>query len=243
VVRVSPKDGAKRAKAEMYRRLILDAAERVFAEHGFDEAKMQDIAQGAGIALGTLYTVFPGKTEIYAVIQEQRGREILESIYRAIQGYDGVVDACSRGIDAYVRVLADKPYFLRMHLRDGVSWTDPKTLRSGEEVATLERGMSLAVSLLQIGIDRGYLQGDIRPDVLLKMMVAMHQVQLQDWVDRGAAPGEIDGLIRQMQQHFVRAFVLSDVAKPAGRAAKKLTDEAQDTPKKRTSRERLRRQG
>ncbi|MDB4991229.1 MAG: transcriptional regulator [Myxococcaceae bacterium] len=204
---MSPKDGAKRAKAEMYRRLILDAAEQVFADHGYDEAKMQDIAQGAGIALGTLYTVFPGKTELYAAIQEQRGKEILESIFRAIQGYEGVVDACSRGIDAYVRTLAQKPYFLRMHLREGLSWTDPKSLRSGEELATWERGMSLAVSLLQAGIERGFLHGDTKPDVLLKMMVAAHQVQLQDWLDRGAEPTEIDGLIERMQQHFVRAFV------------------------------------
>ena len=47
---MSPKDGAKRAKAQMYRRLILDAAEQVFAEHGYDEAKMQDIALRTGLA-------------------------------------------------------------------------------------------------------------------------------------------------------------------------------------------------
>ncbi|MDB4975551.1 MAG: TetR family transcriptional regulator [Myxococcaceae bacterium] len=230
---VSPKDGAKRAKAEMYRRLILDAAEQVFAEHGFDEAKMQDIAQAAGIALGTLYTVFPGKTELYGAIQEQRGREILEAIHRAIQGYEGVVDACRRGIDAYVRTLAGKSHFLRMHLREGLSWTNPSTLRSGEEVATWERGMSLAVSLLQAGIERGFLYGDTRPEVLLKMMVAAHQVQLQDWLDRGAAASEIDGLIERMQQHFVRAFV-------AAEAPSETADGPVPKPKKRISGDRLR---
>lgn len=190
----------------MYRRLILEGAERVFAERGFDEAKIQHIAKAAGIALGTLYTVFPGKNEIYAAIQEQRGREILESIYRAIQGYDGVVDACMRGIDAYVRSLVERPYFLRMHLYEGLSWTDPSTLRSGEEVATLERGMSLAVGLIQMGIDRGFLH-DESPELLLKMLVAAHQVQLRDWLDRGAKAAEVDPLIARMQSHFTRAFV------------------------------------
>jgi AcrR family transcriptional regulator len=202
----SPKEGAKRAKAEMYRRLILEAAERVFAEHGFDEAKIQDIALGAGIALGTLYSVFPGKQEIYAAIQEQRGREMIAGIYGAIQGYQGVVDACERGIDAYVRVLVERPHFLRMHLRDGLSWTDPSSLRSGEEVATWERGMGLAVDLLKLGIERGYLHPS-RPELVLKMMVATHQVQLRDWLERGARAAEVDELIASMQQHFVRAFV------------------------------------
>ena len=100
MVRLSPKDGVRRAKVDMYRRLVLEAAERVFAEHGYDEAKIQDIAASAGIALGTLYTVLPGKTEIYAAIQEQRGQEIIASIYRAIEGHAGVVDACMRGVEA-----------------------------------------------------------------------------------------------------------------------------------------------
>ncbi|MET0286929.1 MAG: TetR/AcrR family transcriptional regulator [Polyangiales bacterium] len=202
----TPKEGVKAAKAEMYRRLIVEAAEPVFAEHGFDEAKMQDIAQGAGIALGTLYSVFPGKSELYAAIQEQRGREMLEGIYNAIQGYTGVADACQRGIEAYVRVLVERPHFLRMHLRDGLSWTDPSSLRSGVEVATWERGMSLAVDLLRMGIERGFLLPN-RPELVLKMMVATHQVQLTDWLERGAKANEVDALIADMQRHFVRAFV------------------------------------
>jgi AcrR family transcriptional regulator len=205
--RAEAKSGAKRARADMYRRLILDAAEQVLAERGYEEAKMQEIAQRAGIALGTLYTVFPGKSEINAAIQEQRGREILERIYRSIQGYSGVVDACERGIDAYVRALVERPSFLRMHLRDGLSWTSPGSDWSGEELATWERGVSLAVGLLQAGIERGFLYAESRPEVLLKMMVAAHQVQLQDWLERGADGQEVDALITRMQHHFVRAFV------------------------------------
>ncbi len=208
---LSPRDGAKRAKADMYRRLILEAAEPVFAGHGFDEAKMQDIAQASGIALGTLYSVFPGKAELYAEIQEQRGREMLAGIYNAIVGYTSVSDACQRGIAAYVRVLVERPHFLRLHLRDGLSWTDPTSLRSHIEVATWERGMSLAIDLLRMGIERGYLLPN-RPELVLKMMVATHQVQLTDWLERGAKASEVDALIADMQRHFVRAFV--NVAHP-----------------------------
>jgi AcrR family transcriptional regulator len=214
MARVSPKDGAKKAKAEMYRRLILEAAEQVFASAGFDDAKIQDIAQAAGLSLGTLYTVFPGKAEIYDAIQEQRGREILESIYRAIQGYEGVYDAAMRGIDAYVRSLAERPHYLRMHLREGLSWTERASLRSGEQVATWERGVNLAVTLLRAGIERGYFHDDNPPEILLKMMVATHQVQIKDWLDRGGRAEELDALIVRMQTHFRRAFVRDAQARP-----------------------------
>src|SRR5262249_13217196 len=52
------------ARSRMYHDLIFECAERVFAEKGFDESTMQDVAAEAGISLKTLYATFPGKNEI-----------------------------------------------------------------------------------------------------------------------------------------------------------------------------------
>jgi hypothetical protein len=67
--------------------------------------------------------------------------------------------------------------------------------------------MALAVSLLERGIERGFFHADNPPALLLKMMIASHQVQLQDWLDGGASRGETEALVRRMQEHFRRAFV------------------------------------
>jgi AcrR family transcriptional regulator len=212
------KDGAKKAKAEAYRRLLMGAGEKVFAEHGFDAARIQDIAQLAGLSLGTLYTVFPGKTEIYTAIQSLRGAEILHEIQGAVQGHPSALEATLAGVAAYARALVERPDYLRMHLREGLSWTQRSALRTGQEVATWERGMTLAVELLRLGSERGLLHADNPPELLLKMMIAAHQVQLQEWVDArgsareqnldsGARRADIDALVRRMQDHFRRAFV------------------------------------
>lgn len=57
------KGKAKKAKAkeELYRQLILDAAQGVFADNGYDDAKIGQIAEASGVSLQTLYSVFPGK--------------------------------------------------------------------------------------------------------------------------------------------------------------------------------------
>lgn len=203
----SAKDTAKRAKADAYRRVIVDAAEKVFAEHGFETAKIQDIASGAGLSLGTLYTVFPGKAEIYSAIQRQHGQVVLAEISAAVGRVQGELDAALAGIAAYVRCLVARPHYLRMLLREGLSWTQRSWLRTNEEIATWERGMTLAVSLLRAGMERGFLYADHAPDVLLKIIVAAQQVQLADWLERGAAAGEVELLIERMQTHFQRAFV------------------------------------
>jgi AcrR family transcriptional regulator len=216
---LSAKDTAKRAKAEAYRRLIADAAQRVFAEHGFEAAKIQDIAQGAGLSLGTLYSVFPGKNEIYVAIRALHGQQVVREVGEALSGQQNALEATLRGIDSYVRCLVRRPYYLRMILREGLSWTQRSWLRTGEEIATWEQGLTLAVALLRAGIERGLLYGDNSPDVLLKMMIASQQVQLLDWVERGADGAEIDALIARMQDHFRRAYVRTDAPAVQGNAS------------------------
>jgi AcrR family transcriptional regulator len=47
---------------------LMEAAERVIAEKGYEGATMQDIALRAGCAAGTTYLYFPGKEELFHAI-------------------------------------------------------------------------------------------------------------------------------------------------------------------------------
>lgn len=65
---------------------ILDAARRVFAERGFRGTTIADIAEAAGIALGTIYLYYPSKEDVFAGLNQQ----LAEVISGAIS--DGVAD-------------------------------------------------------------------------------------------------------------------------------------------------------
>ena len=54
---------------------ILDVAEQLFAEKGFDNASTNDIINKIGIARGTLYHHFSSKEEILDAIVERMTRE------------------------------------------------------------------------------------------------------------------------------------------------------------------------
>ncbi len=51
--------------AEFRHAEILEAARRVFADKGFNEASVDDIAQVAGVAKGTLYLYYASKRDLY----------------------------------------------------------------------------------------------------------------------------------------------------------------------------------
>src|SRR5215813_13570772 len=54
------------------RERILDAAERVFAQHGFFAARVSEIAREAGVADGTIYLYFKSKDELLISLFESR---------------------------------------------------------------------------------------------------------------------------------------------------------------------------
>jgi TetR/AcrR family fatty acid metabolism transcriptional regulator len=71
--------GAK-APAPDKRRLILDAAVRVFARQGFHACRVADIADEAGVAYGLVYHYFASKDEVLDTLFLERWQVMLELI-------------------------------------------------------------------------------------------------------------------------------------------------------------------
>ena len=67
----------KEARQKAYRQVILSAAERVFANYGFEAAKIQMIAEEADVSVGTIYSVFGSKSELFGVVLTHRLPELL----------------------------------------------------------------------------------------------------------------------------------------------------------------------
>ena len=59
---------------------ILSAARRVFAERGFRGTTIADIAEEAGIALGTIYLYFASKEEVFAALNQQLQEMIVATL-------------------------------------------------------------------------------------------------------------------------------------------------------------------
>src|SRR6185437_16146807 len=64
----------------LFRNAILDAAEAVFAERGFHGARIQDIAERARIAVGTVYNHFSQKDDVLAALLDERTMELLQQV-------------------------------------------------------------------------------------------------------------------------------------------------------------------
>src|SRR3989475_11522346 len=75
--RAAPNRGAN---AVDKRRLILDAAIRVFAREGFHRCRVSDIANEANVAYGLVYHYFRSKDEVLDTLFSERWTLLLEAI-------------------------------------------------------------------------------------------------------------------------------------------------------------------
>lgn len=71
---------ARRVDADTRRQAILDAALSVFAEHGFEAAKLDDVARRAGVAKGTLYLHFAHKEALFEELVRSAVTPLIEQV-------------------------------------------------------------------------------------------------------------------------------------------------------------------
>jgi AcrR family transcriptional regulator len=66
---------------------VLDAAREVFAEQGID-APVTDIAERAGVGVGTIFRRFPTKDDLLVAVVEQRTAQLIDAADAALESPD-----------------------------------------------------------------------------------------------------------------------------------------------------------
>lgn len=92
----------KTSRGRKTRQRILDAAEAEFGEKGFHDGSISGITQRAGVALGTFYTYFESKEEIFRALVTYMSRRIREWIGERVAGASDRLTAERLGIEAYI---------------------------------------------------------------------------------------------------------------------------------------------
>jgi AcrR family transcriptional regulator len=96
---LTPKRSADNAVDK--RRLILDAAIRVFAREGFHRCRVSDIANEANVAYGLVYHYFRSKEEVLNTLFSERWKLLLDTI-ETVDRQDGPVREKLHAIASFI---------------------------------------------------------------------------------------------------------------------------------------------
>lgn len=199
------KGKAKKAKEDLYRQLVLEAAQRVFAEKGYDDAKIGEIAEESGVSLQTLYAVFPGKAAIYEAIQMAGDEELHHRAIACSQGIREPLPAMLAGLRATTVYFLEQPDFLKLRLHGGFTW-------GTEAMAAGSRGQTeawrLALERLRVACQHCIEEGVFEnrdPGLIARTIVSMQQVELAHWLEGGMTV-ECETVANALEEQVERAF-------------------------------------
>ena len=142
--------------AEEKRRLILDAAVRVFARKGFHTCRVGDISEEAGVAHGLLYHYFSSKDELLETVFRETWSDLLAAI-REVEASEAPAREQLRQVAAIMlRAWRRQPDLVRVLVRD-----------VARSPALLGRVDALDDALSEIAriVERGQADGEFRPDL------------------------------------------------------------------------------
>jgi AcrR family transcriptional regulator len=142
-----------RLPAARRRRQLLDVALAAFAEHGFHETSMNDVAEAAGVTKPVLYQHFRSKRELFGELLADVGREVQDAITKAVAAADTSHEMVDLGFAAFFRYVDDHRDAFRLFWAQGFGRDDEFVSLVREVENTLAE---LVAGFIEIeGLDEG----------------------------------------------------------------------------------------
>ena len=143
---------ARIPKAERTRRQILAAAERRFAEAGFENTRLDDIAEDIGMVGSAILYHFRDKRELYRAVRDDLARDLLATVEQAVAGDAAPRERLIALVRASAQAIAARPGLASIALREAMA-SDPGVERRTNPL--LQRIVAL--------FEEGVRSGDIQP--------------------------------------------------------------------------------
>jgi TetR/AcrR family transcriptional regulator len=145
---------------DLSRGQLLDAAEEVFGRKGFHEATLKEVAELAEFSVGSVYSFFENKDDLFRQIFLRRGDEFMPGLRDAVGGDGDPVSRLHRLVDFEVGFFRRHPRFGRLYLR----YSSATSLSADREIdAVIAANYAESMRLQAELFARGQADGVFRP--------------------------------------------------------------------------------
>ncbi len=173
-------------------RLLLEAAAAEFGEKGFHESSIVSITQRAGVALGSFYTYFDSKDELFRALVRDMSAQVRNTIGPVIQAEPTRLLGEQAGLAAFLDFVRQRKELYR--IIDEAEFVDPASYREHYESTVAGYMISLRDAAtkgeLRADIDEAHAWAIVGMNVFLGLRYGV-------W-DTERDPGEIAAIATDM---------------------------------------------
>lgn len=180
----------KRLPREVRERQILDAAVRVFSEHGYHNASMDEISDVAGVSKPMIYAYLGSKEDLFAACIHREATNLLEAVTRGVRGELPADMQLWHGLRAFFEFVGQQRESWRVLHRQAISQGGPF---SQELLDMRSRAISLVDTLLvrvatREGLDE---HATNATEALAAALVGAAESLADWWLDHPEVPSKI----------------------------------------------------
>jgi TetR/AcrR family transcriptional regulator len=169
----SRREQRRQLHQDLSRTQLLDAAEEVFGARGFHDTTLKGIAELAEFSVGSVYSFFQNKDDLFLHVFLRRGEEFLPGMEAAATEGDDPVAQLHALVDFEVGFFREHPHFGRLYLRTSSSSLPGGGLEPSKQLsANFGRAMDVQAAIFRRGQAAGVLR-DGDPDVLGRLFTGL----------------------------------------------------------------------
>lgn len=168
---------------------ILDAAIKVFAEQGFHQATISQVAKEAGVADGTIYLYFKNKSDILANFLSYKTRMVFDRFRKAVDKADNAEEKLKNLIRVHLADFQRNRDMAVVFQREALlaRCIDEEDLRGIIKMYT-----DILEDILRQGQEEGTVRGDLHIGLAKRLILGAVNEVINTWVVTGKVAGDVE---------------------------------------------------
>ena len=169
----SRREQRRSVQKDLSRAQLLDAAEEVFGQKGFHEATLKEVADLAEYSVGSVYSFFENKDDLFLSVFVRRGSEFMPGFEAAAVREGTPTEQLHALVDFEIGFFRAHPHFGRLYLRSASAITAESEVPMS---TALDDNFTRAMHVQADVFARGQAAGELRagdPFVLARIFSGM----------------------------------------------------------------------
>jgi len=158
---------------------ILDAAEALFAEHGYHGVSVQDIAKAAEVSKANVYHHFSSKEDLYFAVIKNSMQEMNELLNSFGQDESSTIEQISSFSKAHLEHLNQKPQIAKLVLRELLDGSSDRCRALAQDV--FSGHFTMLQALVGKAQESGVLKKEMDLDHMVIALVGLNVFLFQAW--------------------------------------------------------------